>query len=115
MSDLGGLGVRPDLPHPLPRLGYPLLGVSVDRVTICTQDPALGNFRHDRGKRIASALDHVRRVDDLARARPVFGGRVDVIKLEGSGMGIESAHLATALNLDTVGDRSGCALICSHE
>lgn len=88
--------------------------MSVDRVTICTQHSAFGNFRHDRGECVAPTLDHIGGMDDLACARPVFGRRVNVVKLEGGRMRIESADLASTLNLDTVGDRSGRALICSH-
>lgn len=83
-------------------------------MTICTQHSALSNLCHDGSERVASTLDHVRGMHDLASLGAVLGSRVDMIELQRGGMRIESADLASTRNLDTVGDRSGRALICSH-
>jgi hypothetical protein len=54
----------------------------VDRVTIRAQHAAFANFCEDRREGVSPTLDHVGQVDQLARARPIFGRGVDVIELE---------------------------------
>ncbi len=54
----------------------------MDGVAVRAQYAAFANLCEDRGEGVSPTLDHVGQVDQLARARPIFGRGVDVIELE---------------------------------
>lgn len=54
-------------------------------------------------------------MNDLALARAVLSGRVDMVKVKGGGVEVVSAFLASPIHLDTVGDGlGGLAIRCRH-
>lgn len=77
-------------------------------MTVSTQYAALGYLSHHGSQAIAVTLDHVGRVNNLARLGAVLGAWVYVIKLQRGWMGAVSADLASLVCLDLVSYLSRC-------
>jgi len=88
-------------------LRHTLDGMSMDRMAVSAQDTALGDLCKDSLKGVASTLDHVGEVNQLARLGTVLGSGVDMIELQRRRVGIVSADLATTVGLDAISDRTG--------
>jgi hypothetical protein len=86
----------------------------VDRVAIGAENAALSNLREDSLQRVATTLDHVGQMDQRTFAGTVLGSGIKVVELEGGGVEIVSALLASTLYLDAVSDSPSGLLICSH-
>jgi len=83
----------------------PLHRVSVYGVAIGAQYAALGNFCQDSFDPVSATLDHIGQVNQLARARPIFGRRVYVVKLESrryARVPLACVRLAPACQFDLV-------------